>query len=147
MDKKWTEMTPAEKREARFKTWSSAEGIQFESPDAETAYKKAIERFRDVSLLEKIPDRVPVMALGTFMQTQLYGVTPYEAMYDVDKMLDAQMRFLKDYKPDYGGAPAMIGYGKIFEILDYKHYKWPGHNLPKDSGYQYVEGEYMKADE
>jgi hypothetical protein len=140
-------MTPAEKREARFKAWSAAEGIQFESPAAEASYKKAIERFRDVALLEKIPDRIPVMALGTFMQTQLYGVTPYEAMYDVDKMLDAQVRFLKDFQPDYGGAPALIGSGKIFEILDYKQYKWPGHNLPKDSGYQYVEGEYMMADE
>ena len=87
------------------------------------------------------------MALGTFMQTHTYGVTPYEAMYDVDKMLDAQERFLKDFKPDYGGSPALIGSGKVLEILGYKQYKWPGFNLPKDSGYQYVEGEYMMADE
>jgi hypothetical protein len=147
MDKKWTEMTPAEKREVRFKKWSAAEGIQFESPDAEAAYKKAIERFRDISLLEKIPDRVPVMALGTFMQSAIYNVSPYEAMYDVDKLLDAHTRFLKDFKPDYGTGPALIGSGKVLEILDYKHYRWPGHNLPKDSGYQYVEGEYMTADE
>ncbi len=140
-------MTAAEKREARFKKWIAAEGIQFESPAAETAYKKAVERFRNIALLEKLPDRIPVMALGTFMQTELYGVTPYEAMYDVDKMLATQMRFLNDFKPDYGGAPALIGSGKILEILDYKQYKWPGHNLPKDSGYQYVEGEYMMADE
>ncbi len=147
MDKEWTEMTPAEKREARFKKWSAAEGVKFESPDAEAAYKKAIERFIDISLLEKIPDRVPVMALGTFMQTALYNVSPYEAMYDVDKLLDAHMRFLKDFKPDYGTGPAFIGSGRILEILDYKQYRWPGHNLPKDSGYQYVEAEYMTADE
>lgn len=140
-------MTAAEKREARFKAWSAAEGVQFESPAAEAAYKKAIERFRDVAFLEKIPDRVPVMALGTFMQTHLYGVSPYEAMYDVDKMLATQERFLRDFKPDYGGSPALIGSGKVLEILGYKQYKWPGYNLPKDSGYQYVEGEYMTADE
>lgn len=144
MEKK---MTAAEKREARFKAWSAAEGIQFESPAAEAEYKKAIERFRNIALLEKVPDRVPVMALGTFMQTHLYNVSPYEAMYDVDKMLVAQERFLREFKPDYAGSPALIGSGKVLEILDYKQYKWPGHNLPKDSGYQYVEGEYMMADE
>ncbi|HUJ68953.1 MAG TPA: uroporphyrinogen decarboxylase family protein [Syntrophorhabdales bacterium] len=147
MDKKWTEMMPAEKRDSRFKKWSAAEGIKFESPQAEAAYKKAIERFRDISLLEKIPDRVPVMALGTFMQTAIYNVSPYEAMYDVDKLLDAHTRFLNDFKPDYGTGPALIGSGKVMEILDYKHYRWPGHNLPKDTGYQYVEAEYMTADE
>jgi len=99
MEKK---LTAAEKREARFKAWIAAEGVQFESPAAEANYKNAIQRFRDIALFEKIPDRVPVMALGTFMQTHTYGVTPYEAMYDVDKMLDAQERFLNDFKPDYG---------------------------------------------
>ena len=111
MDKEWTEMTPAEKRESRFKKWSAAEGIKFESPDAEAAYKKAIERFIEITLLEKIPDRVPVMAMGTFMPTHLYSVTPYEAMYDVDKLLATHMRFLEDFKPDYGTGPAMIGCG------------------------------------
>ena len=144
MEKK---VTPAEKREARFRAWSAAEGIQFESPEAEATYKKAIERFKDVALLEKIPDRVPVLALGTFVETSLHGVTPYEAMYDVDKMIDAHVKFLQDYRPDYGGMAPLIGWGKVFEILGYKQYRWPGYNLPKDSVYQYVEGEYMMADE
>jgi hypothetical protein len=144
MEKK---VTPVEKREARFRAWSAAEGIQFESPEAEVAYKKAVERFRDVALLEKIPDRVPVLALGTFVETSLHGVTPYEAMYDVDKMIDAHVKFLQDYRPDYGGMAPLIGWGKVFEILGYKQYRWPGYNLPKDSVYQYVEGEYMMADE
>jgi hypothetical protein len=147
MDKSWGEMSAAEKRHARFAKWVAAEGIQFESPEAEANYKGAITRFQHVMELDKLPDRVPVMTLGTFMQTQVYGVTPYEAMYDADKMLATQMRFLKDYKPDYAGSPALIGWGKVFEILGYKQYKWPGYNLPKDSGYQYVEGEYMMADE
>jgi hypothetical protein len=147
MDKKWRELSAEQKRQARFGKWLSAEGIRFENPQAETNYKAAIERFKNIALLEKVPDRVPVMAVGTFVQTQVYGVTPYEAMYDVDKMLSTHLRFLNEYKPDYGGSPALIGCGKIFEILGYKQYKWPGHNLSKNSGYQYVEGEYMLADE
>jgi hypothetical protein len=147
MEKNWKDMPAAEKRESRFRKWLAAEGIQFESPEAEKNYKAAITRFWNIAELDKIPDRIPIMALGTFMQTQVYNVSPYEAMYDVDKMLATQMRFLNDYKPDYAGSPALIGWGKVFEILGYKQYKWPGYNLPKDSGYQYVEGEYMMADE
>lgn len=147
MEKKWTEMSPAEKREARFARWLAAEGVEFVNPEAAANYRAAIERFRSVALLDKIPDRVPVMAIGTFMQTQIYGITPYEAMYDVDRTVDANIRFLKEFKPDYSGSPALIGSGRVLEILGYKQYKWPGYNLPKDSGYQYIEGEYMLADE
>ena len=48
-----------------------------------------------------------------------------------------------DYQPDFYFTPAIIGDGKILEILDYKQYAWPGHGVAKESGYQYVEGEYM----
>jgi hypothetical protein len=140
-------MSPAEKREARFRTWSAAEGVQFESPEAKASYNAAVARFRDVVLMEKKPDRVPVLALGTFMQPQLYGVTPYEAMYDTEKMLAAQLSYLRDYKPDYFTTPALIGCGKVFDALDYKQYRLPGHGISKTSVYQYVEGEYMLADE
>ncbi len=68
-------LTPEEKREARFRSWSAAEGVKFESPEAGETYRKAVERFRDVALLEKLPDRVPVLALGTFFETGLHGVT------------------------------------------------------------------------
>jgi hypothetical protein len=147
MEKQWKDMSASEKRQARFEKWLAAEGIQFESPEAETHYKAAVQRFIDIATLTKIPDRIPVMALGTFMQTQVYGVSGYEAMYDVDKMMDTQLRFLKEFQPDYGGSPALIGWGKVFEILGCKQYKWPGYNLPKESGYQYVEGEYMLAED
>ena len=39
------------------------------------------------------------------------------------------------------------GPGKLFEILDYKLYSWPGHGVSPEYCYQCNEGEYMKADE
>jgi hypothetical protein len=143
MEKKWGELSAGEKRETRFQVWLSAEGVQFQNPDAEASYKAAIMRLKDVLEREKVPDRVPVLVLGTFMVGQLYGVTPYEAMYDIDKLIVAHKQFLIDYGPDYAVSPALIGTGKVFEILDYKQYKWPGHGIPESSGYQYAEGEYM----
>jgi hypothetical protein len=147
MEKKWEEMSAAEKREARFQKWMAAEGVQFKSPQAEATYKAAIRRFRDAVLLEKLPDRVPVFPMGTFMAGHLYGVTPTESMYDYGKLLSAHRRFLEDFKPDYYGSPAFIGSGKILEILDYKQYRWPGHGVSEKSGYQCIEAEYMKAED
>jgi hypothetical protein len=140
-------MTAKEKRELRFQTWSAPEGVQFESDEAKSAYQTRVAIFKDIVLMEKTPERVPILPFGIFMQPQLYGVSPYDAMYDTDKMLAAQLSFLKDYKPDYFVTPALMGYGKVFDILDYKQYKLPGHGISKNSGWQYVEGEYMLADE
>ncbi len=147
MEKQWKEMSAAEKREQRFQTWSAAEGVQFESPQAEASYRAAVARFRDVLERKKVPDRVPVLLLGTFLSAQLYGVTPYEAMYEPEKLVSASLRFHRDYLPDYYSTPVLIGSGKVLEILGYKQYKWPGHGVPPNSVYQYVEGEYMLADE
>jgi hypothetical protein len=87
MEKKLQEVSAQEKREARFQTWLSAQGVKFQSPEAEATYKAAITRFKNAVLMEKIPDRVPVFPLGTFMQGHLYGVTTYESMYDYPKLL------------------------------------------------------------
>ncbi len=143
MEKKWKEMSAAEKRETRFQSWFSPEGVVFQSPEAEATYRAAVTRFKDAVLREKAPDRVPILVLATFMPAYLYGVTPYEAMYDTDKLIAAHKQFLTDYRPDFGVSPGMIGAGKIFEILDYRQYKWPGHGISEQSGYQCVEGEYM----
>ena len=45
-------------------------------------------------------------------------------MYDVDKLLDANRRYLNDFKPDFGSGPATIGSGTILGIVDYKQYRW-----------------------
>ena len=147
MEKKWEEMSAQEKRDARFQTWLSPEGVEFQSPEAEASYKASITRLKDAVLLEKTPDRVPTLILGTFMQPNLYGVTAYECMYDYDKLLSSHKRFLQDYGPDFFSSPALVGSGKILEILGMKQYRWPGHGVSEKSGYQCVEGEYMGAED
>jgi hypothetical protein len=147
MEKKWEEMSAKEKREARYKTWLSAEGVKFQSPEAEASYKASVIRCKDAVQLEKTPDRVPVLLLATFMAPDLYGVTPHEAMYNPEKLVSTCKKYLLDYKPDYYITPALIGTGKVFEILDYKQYKWPGHGVSEKSVYQYVEEEYMLAED
>ena len=48
----------------------------------------------------------------------------------------------------YTPAPSTVLPGRVLEGLGFKQYKWPGYGLEPDVlSYQYIEGEYMKADE
>ena len=147
MDKKWEEMTIAERQEARFERWLRGEGLDFKSPEAKTKYRERITRLKDAIQLKKTPDRVPIFPFGTFFMTQLGGVNPKEAMYDVDKLTGAMMKYLTEFDPDYWGSAIIINNGLALEKLDYKLYKWPGFNLPDKYVYQCLEAEYMKVED
>jgi hypothetical protein len=41
----------------------------------------------------------------------------------------------------------MVMYGPALETLDYHLYKWPGHGVKEHLSYQFVEKEYMKAED
>jgi hypothetical protein len=82
--------------------------------------------------------------MSTFMPSYLSGALPYDVMYDTEKLKSSFTKYMVDYNPDYYITPAFAGNGRIFEILDYKLLRWPGHGIPKEAtGYQYLEGEYM----
>ena len=147
MDKKWEEMTIAERQEARFERWLRGEGLDFKNPEAKTKYRERITRLKDAIQLKKTPDRVPIFPFGTFFMTQLGGVNPKEAMYDVDKLTGAMMKYLTEFDPDYWGSAIIINNGLALEKLDYRLYKWPGFNLPDKYVYQCIEAEYMKVED
>jgi len=146
MEKKWDEMSVSERRESRYKSWYSPEGVEFKTPEDEASYRATVTRFKDILELKQ-PDRVPILTICTFMPSDLYGVTPYEVMNDGEKLASIFTQFVEDYKPDFYMSPALVGTSKVFEILDYKQYSWPGHGVEKEYGYQYNEGEYMKAED
>ncbi len=147
MEKKWEELTPDERQEAQFQKWLSPEGVEFASPQAEKAYKERVTRFKDAIQLKKLPDRVPVFTIYGFFPAVYAGFTPLEVMYDYDKCAMAWKKYVLDFAPDGHIGPYVPGPGRLFEILDYKLYKWPGHGVALEHTYQCLEGEYMKADE
>lgn len=136
-----------DKQEAFFQTWLSPKGIKFVSPEAEKAYKERVTRIKDAVQLKKKPDRVPVFPIIGFFPALYSGITPREAMYDYDKLYAAWKKYVLDFEPDAHLGIAIPTPGRVYDILDYRLYSWPGHGLPETSGYQYNEGEYMMADE
>ncbi len=152
MEKKWEEMSADEKQEAQFQKLlapKDPEGndLQFQSQEAEAAYKGSINRLKDAIQLKKLPDRVPVTLFPSMFPYKYAGITPQEAMYDYEKCVAAYKKFVLDFKPDLPMGAAGPGPGRFYEILDYKLYSWPGHGVAPEHSYQCNEAEYMKAEE
>lgn len=143
----WAKMTPAQKREYRVNRFLNPD-IQFVSPEAAKRYKVRAQRMVDAYNVQE-PDQVPIMLPVGNLPLIMHGVSMHQAMYEPEKGFEACNAFNEKYSEelDYFAMP-MAAPGRAFEILDYKLYAWPGHGLSKEApGYQYVEGEYMKADE
>lgn len=143
----WSQLTPEQKREIRFKRWLEAPGVKFASPAAEKSYRERATRLTNTLLLKE-PDRVPVQLPSGNFPAYYDGGTLHRVMYDYEALRSAWMKFIHDFDMDTYRGPSLVHSGRVMEILDYKLYKWPGHGLAPDvKGYQFVEGEYMKADE
>lgn len=147
MERKWTELTPDEKRAERFKRWLTPPDIEFSSPETGEAYKKRVTRFIRVISLEE-PDRVPVILPAGNFPIYHAGMTLKEAMYDNIKLCQAYRKFFSEFEADTFASPGMVPSGRASEIINSLSSKWPGHGLPDGASMQqFVEGEYMKADE
>jgi len=135
-----------DKTQEKLERWCLAEGVQFRDSEAEEAYKKRTRRIADAIQL-KVPDRVPIAPLVTFFPANYTGITAEEAMYDHDKAYAAWKKTALDFQWDTAFSHQIAFPGPWLEAIDYKQLKWPGHGVPSNRTYQFVEGEYMKADE
>ena len=147
MEKQWEELSSDEKQEEMFEKWLSPEDVEFKSAAAEKSYKERATRLKDAVQLKKLPDRVPVYPVVSFFPAYYAGFTPRDIMYDYEKAVIAGRKYVLDFEPDAQIGAGLAGAGKIFDILDYRLYAWPGHGVLPEHTYQCIEGEYMMADE
>jgi len=124
MEKKWSELSPEEKREERFKRWLSPPDVNFVSPQAEQAYKTRVTRFIK-AIKMKEPDRVPVLLPAGYLPASYSGWTFKDVMYDYNKLRDAWLKFMHDFEPDSFDGPGLVYPGRVIEIIDHKLHKWP----------------------
>jgi hypothetical protein len=146
--KKWEEMTWQEKREERFKRWLSPKNVKFVSKEAERLYKARVTRFIKAIKMEE-GDRVPCILPMGYFPAYYAGITFHTIMYDYSELKRAWLKYIHDFKDaDSANGPSLVMPGRILDGLGIKNMMWPGHGLSEDAWYyQYIEGEYMKANE
>ncbi|OGA19732.1 MAG: hypothetical protein A3H32_20250 [Betaproteobacteria bacterium RIFCSPLOWO2_02_FULL_63_19] len=111
------------------------------------AYSERMKRVMDAVQLRQ-PDRVPVAFFSMFWLARYGGISYREAMYDYARLSEIARRALLELQPDMYALPHLLtAVGPAMETLGYKQLEWPGHGTAQDVSYQYVDREYMKAEE
>jgi hypothetical protein len=147
IQKKWEEMTPKERRDFRFQRWLSPPEVKFVNPKAEKNYKGRVQRIIDAVNIKE-PDRVPVNLPAGFFPAFYSGGNLGKSMYSYAEMERSWRKYIRDFDGDTSTSPGLVLPAKMLEMIGHNFHKWPGHGLPADSAiYQFIEGEYMKAED
>lgn len=146
MEENWAGLTPDEKRAKRFNQWLHP-AVQFPDKSHARAYRERVQRLIDVVEL-RLPDRVPCILPSGFFPASYAGTDLKTVIYDYAALRRAWFKFIHEFDMDTYSSPGTVLAGRVFENLAFRQYRWPGYGLGDDvTSYQYVEAEYMKADE
>jgi len=116
------------------------------SESSEALYQQREKRFQDAVALCK-PDRVPIALGAEFFMTKYQGLTNKEALYDYNRMTQAWKASVIEFDWDMVPTPLSMLPGPAMDLLGIKQYKWPGQDLDDNLPYQFVEDEYLRANE
>jgi hypothetical protein len=118
-----------------------------QSDAAKAAYDARWERIQAIARLEQ-PDRMPVGLHSFFWPAKYGGITYKELMYDYDKAKQVTIDAAIELEPD-GVYPLILGstIGRMLEKFEFKQLQWPGHGVGDMQPFQYLDREYMKAEE
>jgi hypothetical protein len=112
----------------------------------EQLFAERNKRLQDAMQLRQ-PDRIPIQLDMSYMLAEMYGVTRQEQHENEEKELAMLEKAALYFQPD-----AILG---IFPFTNPeanatvgdRMTKFPGHGLGPDGSFQFVEGEYMKAED
>ena len=113
--------------------------------ESEQLLRERRQRVDDAIQL-KVPDRVPILINFGFFAARNAGITCEQAFYDHKKWKAAYKKTILEYQPDIYRLIRFVP-GTVLEALDCKLVKWPGHGVPSDQSYQFVDQEVMKENE
>jgi hypothetical protein len=115
--------------------------------DGAVRYAERMKRVMDAVDLRQ-PDRVPAVFYTMFWHARYGGISCRDAMYDYDRVNEVMRRLLLELQPDLYALPhPMTALGPIMERMGYKQMQWPGHGTDENVSFQYLDREYMKAEE
>ena len=108
-------------------------------------YNERLQRIEDAVALRET-DRVPYIYSSIFWSARYAGITFQQAMYDIDKYVEATRQVLELLQPDAYSA-LLFPFGDTVEGVDFRPMRWPGHGADADATFQYLDQEFMSADE
>jgi hypothetical protein len=95
----------------------------------------------------RVPDRVPIHASFSYFPARyIPGVTCEDAFYNQEKWLAACKKTVIDFAPDNYTIQMAVS-GAVLDALGNKQLLMPGHGVPANHTHQFVETDYMKANE
>jgi hypothetical protein len=92
----------------------------------------------------KQPDRVPLSMTAGYLLAEYGGITHQELQDDHERGQEILERFACEFEPDSILGPITPGPSPV---LGDRMTAWPGHGLPASGSFQFLEGEFMKADD
>ena len=125
--------------------WAAGRNVNFDDETAEQAYRARSARLQAAIELEE-PDRVPVALTGGLLAADYGGISFETAMYDPSTLCEAVTDFTHDLQPDTLPG-SFTPLARMLEELGFTLINWPGGQLDPESPFQFVEDEYMKAEE
>jgi uroporphyrinogen-III decarboxylase len=116
-------------------------------PDVRQAFDKRWQRIADC-IAGRTPDRMPVSLIGGFWYAKYGGISCRQMMYDYEATNAINERAILEFEPDISGAAgAFASWGPVLDKIDFKQLEWPGHGVAETASYQYLDREYMLAEE
>jgi hypothetical protein len=123
-------------------------GQPYEDPDSgkapEQLFAERAKRLQDAMQLKQ-PDRIPIQLDMSYMLAEMYGVTHQEQHENAEKEIEMLEKAGLYFQPD-----SILGVynnpGPALAVGD-RMTKFPGHGMDPNGSFQFVEGEYMKAED
>jgi hypothetical protein len=113
--------------------------------DTKQLFDERLGRFQAAIALEPT-DRVPIAPGSNYFSEIYSGNTNQETIYDPERWLKAELAFIKDF-PEFDALRNNRLYAPIYDAVSLKTYQLPGRELPVRMQMQFLEAEYMLADE
>ncbi|MCX8022255.1 MAG: hypothetical protein N2745_05725 [Syntrophorhabdaceae bacterium] len=113
--------------------------------DIARLFEERLGRYQAAIALEPL-DRIPIAPGSNYFAETYTGNTNQETIYDPEKWLKAEIAFCRDF-PEVDTLRDNRVWAPVFDILDLRTYRIPGRDLPPKDQFQFMEKEYMKADE
>lgn len=116
------------------------------SSQMEKIYQEKFNRYTTALNNEK-PDKVPIRLQAAEFTAKYAGFTLQEIYYDIDKNIAACTKFVQDFDVDTCPGAPNLWWAPLHDAVGAKYLKFAGRDLDPDRQFQYVEEEYMKAED